>query len=114
MTLNVSARGEEDLARWGLTRRREETVLDDDVREGDNGPEDVDDEGEIFLWSVWRSSSDVGLSRDEVTIRPGADGGGLRIGGTNVDTENVDPTSDEATDESAVFGRRRNEGNRDA
>lgn len=90
-------------------------MLDDDVREGDNGPENVEDEGEVFLSIIWCSSSEVGLSRLEVTIRPGADGGGLRrVCGTKVDTESVDPASDEVTEESAVFGRRRNEGNRDA
>lgn len=89
-------------------------MLDDAVREGDDGAENVEDEGEVFLSSMLCSSSDVGLSRFEVTIRPGADEGGVRLCGTNVDTERVDPVSDEVAEESAVFGRRRNEGNRDA
>lgn len=51
MTLNVSACGEEDLARCELARRRERTVLDDDdVMEGDggHGTANFDDGVEIF------------------------------------------------------------------
>lgn len=51
VTLNVSARGEEDLARCELARRREEaTLVDDDVTEGDggHGAENFDDGDEIF------------------------------------------------------------------
>lgn len=89
-------------------------MLDDGVREGDDGPENVEDESDVFLSSVRRSSSDVGLSRNDLTIQPGADLGGLCAGGIDVGTEDVDPVSDEATEGSAVFTRRRDDGNRDA
>jgi len=89
-------------------------VLDDGVRGGDDGPENVEDESGVFLSSLRCSSSDVGLSRNDLTIQPGADLGGLRAGGINVSTEDVDPVSDEATEGSAVFGRRRDDGNGDA
>lgn len=81
-------------------------MLDDGAREGDDGPENVEDDCEVLL-SVRCSSSDVGLSRNDLTIRPGADLGGLCAGGINDGTESVDPESDEA-----VFGRRRDDGDR--